>query len=79
MADEADVAALEAALAKDTGLWLSLAQTARLMKINERTVRRWIARDRFPVAFIREPGGRYRFRATDISRYLRGDDNQVAV
>lgn len=74
MADEASVAALEAAIAKDTGGWLTLAQAARLLGVTERTCRRWIYQDQFPIPFLREPGGRYRFRAADLARYLRGNE-----
>lgn len=73
MADEAVVAAVEAALAKETGGWLTIAQTARLLEVSVRTARRWIYEDRFPIPYIREPGGRYRFRVTDVARYLRGE------
>lgn len=59
------------ALRTDERDLLTVREVARLLRVAESTVRKWVAAERVP--FIELPGGEYRIPRTELIRGLRGN------
>ena len=55
--------------------WLTLAEVVERLKVNERTVRRWIADGRLPATLLGRRSG-YRIAEADLARFM--DERKVA-
>lgn len=56
---------------------LTVPEVARLLRVGESTVRKWVAAGRVP--FLELPGGDYRIPRLDLIRSLRGNVNVEQV
>jgi len=50
---------------------IGIAEAARTLGVNRRTLRIWTTEGRFPC--VKTPGGHRRFRISDVTRMVRGE------